>query len=416
MQSSPFNGALPLPEVPLPSDTVCYTVELPNEPRILEAFEGAIQMLSRWPYWARDDDHRGIVAANVFKDLYQSLEAGVCEVINIRIKPTDLCTLQLTTDGGLHWVDVADLRPCADLAVTDGIQQRLDDGTLSGGGQQPGQGAGNPGQCYSYPITLRGNDRWNSPVAVEGGDVITVSNASGAWSAVSPLAAWYCADGENYVLGQCAGGGVLDPGDPVPTVLHMRLIGNLPADSTTPYFDMYNLIYTVPSGVALGDFFLQANDSVLSDNQGSINLQVEICKSLWTHVFDFTIDAQGWAVEPGEAGTYVAGIGWEAAFLDAQNFEVGISISFSTIRLVDCVMTFDRTSHAGANAGYRVQGFGTTGESHIVTPGVDGTDLTLSANFTTNKTKLFCQVNNGTAAAAALIKRIVVRGTGTDPF
>lgn len=260
-----------------PSTSTCYMVPVPDDPFHKAAFLGALATLGSGMSWQDDDAHSAKDVAAVWRTIADNLEP--CEMVNIRLKPTDFCVIQLSLDGGVTWSDVADLSSCAHAAAIDEIGQAIDRGDLSGGGQQPGQGSGVSGQCYDYDLTIQGNNRWNSPVSVEAGDLITITKASGAWSSVTPLGAWHCADGENYVLGQCAAGGVTETTDPAPSVLHMRLIGNLPGDTTTPYFDMYNTAYVVPVGVVLGDFFLQANDSALADNQGSVTLHVQICKN-----------------------------------------------------------------------------------------------------------------------------------------
>jgi len=272
-----------LPDVVDPTDTVCFTVPVPNDKFHIAAFKGQIKALGSAYTWGNDSAHTALDVAAVWRAIFDNLEN--CEVVNIRLKPTDFCTLQLTVDGGVTWTDVADLSDCAHAAAVDEIGLARDRGELQGGGQQPGQGSGLPGVCYDYYLTLHATDRWHSPVAVVDGDTITVDTIDGAWWDGNVLGGWYCPDGSGFVLGVCAGSPITDSSDPLPTLGHMRLIGNLPADSTTPYFDMYNTIYTVPSGVALGEFYLLPNDHDLPDNQGSINLHVRICKGGWHHCF-----------------------------------------------------------------------------------------------------------------------------------
>jgi len=306
-----------LPDVVNPTTSVCFAVNVPNDVYHIAAFKGQIMALARAYSWANDTAHTAKDVAAVWSDIFDNLEA--CEMVNIRLKPTDFCTLQLTLDGGLTWTDVADFSACAAAAAVDEIGAAIDRGDLSGGGQQPGQGTGVPSQCYDYDITLHASDRWLAPIALEASDTIEISQEHGAWWDGNILFGWNCPDGQPFVLGTCApSGSRTESTDPIPTLSHMRIIGNLPADTTTPYFDLYNTLYTVPFGVPQGDLYVQANDSVLPDNQGSINLHVQICKGGWTSFLDFQLNDYGFLPSTDVAvqspvPTWVAGQGWQDA-------------------------------------------------------------------------------------------------------
>jgi len=296
-----------LPAVVAPSTSICFQVPVPNDPMHIAAFKGQIMALSRAYSWGNDAAHTALDVAAVWKPIFDGLEP--CEMVAIRLKPTDFCTIQLSLDGGSTWSDVADLSACAHAAAVDEIDQARQRGDLSGGSQQPGQGAGTPGQCYDYDITLHGNDRWHAPISIGAGDTIEVSSESGAWWDGNSLGPWYCPDGLIFVLGACGGSPVTQSGDPIPTLAHMRIIANLPADATTPYFDMFDTLYVVPDGVSQGELYLQPNDGDLSDNQGSINLHVQVCKKVWCHRWDFQNDGvSDWTVT---AGSLISGQGIE---------------------------------------------------------------------------------------------------------
>jgi len=359
-----------------------------------------------------------------------------CVDINIRLKPTDFCMLQLTLDGGSTWTDVADLSDCAHAAAVDEIEQAIDRGDISGGGQQPGQGGGAAGVCYDYFLTLRGNDRWNSPVAIEENDTITVSNVDGAWWDGDITHNWQCADGSEYFLGECSGtGGYTQGTDPAPSVNHMRLVGNLPADATTPYFDMYNTAYTVPGGVALGEFFLQANDDQLPDNQGAINLHVEICKGGWRHEFDFKTGTHGWTLidldSPNNifCGNQVAGVGFQNTNVNdggTNQNAVGMHITFASSHLTRVEIDFDYV--AGDAGGHAACGqFIYTQAGTVVyvnkpagsTQG--GTNQVIAVNADApSSTELFClwrcDESSNPPSGSTTIRKIVVHGKGADPF
>jgi len=232
---------------------------------------GAIFGLSKPYEWQNDPDHTAIEVGAVWREIFDNLEK--CSDM-ASFRQSDDCTLQASFDGGSTWETIFNALDC----VYGGIIDKIDDGTLSPGGQQGAAGTGEPNVCYNWKVKLDGNGRWQCPMKVDNGDTITVSNVSGAWydGAVYPVGPWNCADGLIFAAGGCGGGGSTQGTDPAPSVDHMRLIGNA-ANESPAFFDMYNTAITL-SGAAGQDFFLQPNDSVLSDNQGSITFDVQLCK------------------------------------------------------------------------------------------------------------------------------------------
>lgn len=301
MQSSPFRFRLPIPELPLPSDTVCYKVILPNSPRILEAFEGSVQLLSRWVYWQASDDHAAIVAANVFKRLYEQLRAGRCndspggeieDEMKLRIDPDNDCIVQVWNDCDQDWCTFLDVSACVPGAAGQGNP-----------GGTPGL---NTTSCYD--ILIQGNSQWISPIPVQDGDTIVISSVGGGWF---DGAAWFCPNGLSYALGLCTGSPVFSGSDPNPAIAHARLIGTL--DGGSSWNDAYNLSYPVPPGQTATNFILQMNDPSLSDNGGSIHCRVCITHQApvnWTQDFDFTLASGGWNPLSSAQAQWLVGVGW----------------------------------------------------------------------------------------------------------
>lgn len=309
MQSSPFKGRLPLPQVPLPDDTVCYDVELPNEPRILEAFEGMIQLLSRWPYWERDEARRGAVAAKVFADLYQRLEARKCtpniKLIGgadegneqlIRQNPDNPCLLE-TSINGTDWCAFADLSKCVPAGAQPGS-----------GSPQPEAGGGQA--CYN--ARMQSSGKWLLPTQVSTGDTIVVSNVKG--SATDGTTTWFCPNGQTFFLGACSGATTTASGDPLNTKPHMELIAKI----SGTYYEMYNAGLTIPGGISLANVEFQMNDGTLSDNYGEITFDVCVTNNAtptWSQTFDFITASGGWAgtmLDTAPDAVWSAGAGWKA--------------------------------------------------------------------------------------------------------
>jgi len=270
----------PIPVNVAPVGTRCVMVNIPDDDEHQAIFMGAIDLLCKWNSWQRDGTDNAVRASEAWKRaIYDNPVFERCEM-QVQFRQLTSCVLEASFDGGDTWDQIYTAENC----VKDGISEAIDDGVLSPAGQQEPGGTGVIGQCYSYHVRLDGNGRWKCPIPVNAGDRLTVTNAKGGWydgNAIT-LGQWNCPDGSGYVLGECGVASVGPVGtDPAPTINHMRLIGNSAAESPA-YFDMYNLEYEI---VATGDndFYLQANDSQLDDNQGSITLDIELCKGGWTH-------------------------------------------------------------------------------------------------------------------------------------
>lgn len=343
----------------------------------------------------------------------------------VQFRTVDNCILQFSQDNGETWDDAFNARPCADIAAGDAIQQGLDDGTLGGGGQQPGQGFGDPGACYEYTITLAGNNRWVSPVAIKDGDTITVSNVEGAWYDGNITGIWACPDGATYFLGACTGTGyVTSPTDPAPTVYHDRLIGSIPT-AAVPFFDMYNLTYTVPDGTGESDFYLQMNDDSLADNQGSINLRIQICKSGWNSLVDFSIDDYGFlpdqsVVTQSPVPTYVSGQGWKASLQGPGYWwnllYLDIDSTHVTHIAMNCTAQVDVEGSASAN---QVVGIGAYADAtRVITTGAHtGPYSVVYTPANLEATRLFVWQTASPVAGTYdfYIRSVRIFGTGTKP-
>lgn len=323
-----------LPAVVDPPTSVCYKINVPNDPMHIAAFKGAIFNLAWSQNWARDDANTAAEVSRVWQAVFDDLE--VC--MDLQFRTVASCLLEASYDGGVTWVPIFDASACANEV----IEERIDDGTLAPGGQQPPQEPV-PGQCYTYHVKLDGNSRWISPVPVETGDVITVTDAKGAWynGAAYPLGPWNCPDGLIYAGGICGGAPTIIGTNPAPTLGAMRLIGNIPGETPDEFFDMYNQSHSVTVS-SPAPFYLMPNDESLEDNQGSITFTVEICKSLWCYNFDFSVDNGAWA------SSAVDGTGWGASYTGGRWQAPSTALAIK--RSIPAETTI-RTVRAGTDAG-----------------------------------------------------------------
>lgn len=280
------DGGWVLPDVINPTRR-CFQIEIPDDFHHRAAFFGALYELTRWYNWQADDAHTAKDVAAVWKDIWRAANnqfysgGGSCEMQTQLRMNTSCGTLQVSYDGGIQWLDVVDIGSCINAGVSAGIGQALSDGTIGAPSQQPAGGTLPPSECHTYNISLNANNRWQSPIPVSAGYTVTVTNAKGAWSGDNAiLSIWACVDGKQFSIGACGSALPGIPGDPIPGLSHMRLIGYC----NTVYMDMYNTTYTVPVGTPDSSFFLQCNDSDIMNNQGSVTLTVTICNTAANNV------------------------------------------------------------------------------------------------------------------------------------
>lgn len=302
-----------LPEVVDPPDTVCFKINVPNDRQHIAAFYGAIFLLSKPYAWGDDPAHTAIDVGRVWGRIFDQLIAGECEV------PPH-------TFAGIEQEDFMPLRVDCDCNVfvtcCDGTEKQIltADQVRALIQQQPGQGAEQPpaGGCVTYKGTLQGNGRFLLPTTVQTGDVITILSAKGLTNDGSEVP-WRNYRGDEVLAGIDIGAQFFNATDVVPTAYHMAVIARIGAN----YYDV-STPFTVPSGVSNVQPVLQVNATTYPDVAGSIDLEVEVCNNqtaTWTHIFDFTINSQGWTLSPvppgsiGTAGQYIATAGWKSAFV-----------------------------------------------------------------------------------------------------
>jgi len=261
----------PIPANTNPTGTKCFQVNVPNDPEWIAMFWGVLYELTYWTKFDRDTAKTGKDIARRWYDVFLDARGSECPLA-IQFRQIENCVLEASFDGGLTYEPIFNSYNCALGAIAD----KISDGTLQRGGVSQPEAGGEVAynSCQSYHVVLQGNTRWKSPIPVNDGYQITVSNVKGGWTDGYALGAyWQCPDGQYYSLGYCTGSYIDGyEGDPIPSLYHMRLIGH-----TDVYFDLYNATYVVPNGTGNQDLMLQANDSDLGDNQGSIEFDIEIC-------------------------------------------------------------------------------------------------------------------------------------------
>lgn len=325
VKTHPPNPHRGLERFPLLTDTDpgtdrCINVWIPDSPEYLELFGTAMRWLMNGFKYERDLTHKGEAQARAFTRAYAAHLLSDCggSGVSITFRQTN-CLLEYSTDDGATWQTAYVGADCLDWGISTGrilggsaIDDAIASGKISGGAQQGPTSAPTPGLCKDFYVTLSANQKWICPVPITGDFNIQVEQCKGGWTP-DPTHYWYCPSGETYTLGGCAPGtGATDAGDPLNTVNHMRLVGNY----GSTWFDAYNTTYVVPSSVGTQEtLFLQANDSDISNNLGSITFHVSICNGQWVHYFDFRTGQHGFTGidmpdGPGMGATYSPGVGF----------------------------------------------------------------------------------------------------------
>jgi len=265
-----------IPDVPEPEGTRCILVHVPDNLEHLAAFYGAVRTLTNWRNWALDPDHNATKCATLWRNLLEEFPIttfGECEMPTPIFQQAGDCTLQVSYDEGATWEDIFNAQVCADQAGDAAVDRAIESGKIPPIGQPGPDGGIDPDECRTFRVQLFANSRWLCPIPVSTGFRVTTSEAAGGWWDGDIAELWNCPSGQDYLLGLCNGGEQLVGTDPAPSLYHMRLI----AEVDGVFYDAYNTDFVVPSGVTDEALYLQANDSGITDNQGSIWVTIEVC-------------------------------------------------------------------------------------------------------------------------------------------
>lgn len=262
----PFPEAIPAPPI-IGLGPVCLTFDAKWIPYLL----GAISTLAVERTWKDDNERASGEAMNLL-----SLFAGALPCSN-------------PAPGG---TEVEDCMGCC-LRVHEGHLQAFSCGVwadIEGGDLNAliGKTAGAPESSGPIPTDESVSNCVNVPAdsfipfgaAVGPGYTVEVTERRGQWSdgtdTIFEIFDWYCSNGAASLVGACAGVTHTESGDPLPTAPHMCLIARIEPDII---LDLSNGPVVIPSHATGTVMQLQANDSVISDNQGTISACIKVTNS-----------------------------------------------------------------------------------------------------------------------------------------
>lgn len=417
---SPFNRSyFDLPAVIDPPDYYCITVKVPKDPKHLAAFYGVMYDLSQWINWQRDTGHNAVLAANVWKKIFQELKISDCSG---PIPPTptiqeseaiSMPEFRTVCDSGKDYLEWKACT-CPETWIRLANESEIGNPAQPGGGlPQPQPGGG----CQLYPFQFNANSLWLAPFVVNTGDTITINDASGAGQG-GALAYWACVDGEVYFAGACSGLNVTDSGDPAPSINHGELVVKIGAT----YFEAKpGSFITVPGSVVNSPVYIQANFP-LSGAQGSYSGHLTVCNNQsgqWTQTFNFAVATGGWAISGGPSAIWQPGIGYTP-----NNGYAGwtVQISFvalhaTQIGLVQLHFLFNGTAgngrieiYGGSTTMFTTGSYNPSGSPQVIST---TTPATISAG---DHITLYVSSNNSGDVDVEAIYSVVIAGTGVNPF
>jgi len=257
----------PIPVPPNNRGDFCFTVDGKWKPYIL----GALFPLLAQRTWLSDDPEIIREAGDLLAAVSMARKCQPTDTTGIEVQED--CEMKLRICGGK--LQVCDCGTWVDVPSCDGSDMIGSSPTQPGAGSpQPNPGGGSQRYCGA----MSHGSVWVLPTPVSSGDQLLFSDLLGAWNDNSEII-WNCPDGWIFAAGAC--GETLPRGspDPLPTKLHMSIIGIV---SGTQY-DVLNIDFngtpqpfTVPSGISNEMLVLQANIDDLSRVQGEVTFCVTV--------------------------------------------------------------------------------------------------------------------------------------------
>jgi hypothetical protein len=340
-----FDRPVPLVEVdPDAEPTVCLRFNRDYIPYVL----GALEQLLLQSTWDTNDLNRlSVMQSRVFNLMYIFQIAASC-ADNTTITESDYQNMpefRTVCEANKEYLEWK-------VCTCPETWQRLAPISIVPAGGQPGSGQGTPepGGSQQYCYTLMANQALMLPPVVNTGDTITLDSAKGSWNDGGRLS-WYCPDGSIFFADACVGGGAPLSGDPVPTAKHMSIIVYI---ASVPYALVMGVPFVVPSGVSNDQIQLQANDSAIADNSGSVDICVTVQNNgtaTWAHSADFALTSDGFTASSGSGfppGSWAAGQGWNGGISGAPDTRCLIDRSFGARFITSITVTWESQNGAGS--------------------------------------------------------------------
>jgi len=167
------------------------------------------------------------------------------------------------------------------------------------------------------------------------------------------------------------------------------------------------------------DYALDQLGEVGLANAGTIGESTRDCSGCsceWCYEFDFTLSDGGWNSFSSPGAVYTPGVGWQDQTVGGTRGTYIESDTFAPTVVTHIELTYDASGNVTSDVRYgRLSG---TIVMIDVCSGSLGTDITVGWDGSVTFDQVGVQVGNSTsfATGASTIKRVLLRGTGTNPF
>lgn len=329
-----------LPETIDPEERLCFTIQVPNEVYHIAAFRGALWNLCSAVNWQDDPDHKAKDVANVWREIYDEVDACLMAVTDVRQNDETPCILEKKIDDG-DWEEFANLQLCPPrIRRLNGVLQFFDGGTWiplpEGDGDDPMDGVLEP--------------QWTTPPTGQTGNCLAAENITALlqsqvleWSAA--LTAGAIALGIATIITGVLSAFFIPPATPAILSFGTVLIGigasGLESAFTTEVYDRFKCIVNCHAE-SDGSITVDDYDAIIADIEAETGTAWELiptwmsflgavgvtraaasagitsgdcddCLCGWCHTFDFTVDDQDFIANtsPQLRAVYVAGVGWK---------------------------------------------------------------------------------------------------------
>jgi hypothetical protein len=284
---------------------------------------------------------------------------------------------------------------------------------------QPGQGAPQPipGECREFSGTLRADGSYLVPVPLNTGDTVEISNVDGATN--DNTITWWLQDGQIYFAGEAQGPVVFVPGDPVSGAPHASIIGSFDGGST--FFGVGTALFTVPGGIVNQQLTLWVNFPMDLPRFGQYTFLVSVCNNAtpsFEHTFTLDTSTGAWLPDNDGGGDRAL---WQPGHGYGNNpsYKPGrITIDYANpggSAVVDSVSIFLSGPLTGpapqiALAVGAYSGVNNLGTAETIFSGIGATVGAMEIDVAEDS------ANPTTPPVDVVITKVVIAGTGPDPF
>jgi len=389
-----------------PVGTRCIQIFIPDDDEWERDLYGEVSRLALWMLWERDVTKSGKPVADRWLRAIKTWRhcdgsplptgVGLMEDFELPLRVDCDCNVFVTCCDGTE----------KQILTSDQVKALMS-GQPGPGSEQPQPGGG----CVTYHGVMGAAGPWYVPTVFNSGDTIEFVSFDGVTFDGGGID-WRCADGGLFFAGANTGVKVNDPGDPINTTAHQKIIASI----NGTFYDVFPGPFTIPGGISNGQMQLQINDSDLSNDAGTLTFDLKVCNQQdqsWTSIFSFELSDYGALIHTLAYGQWTAGQGYTQTIAPGAG---GMALALQLLgapTVTSMVAYYAASAQVGGSAAeafYSDAGYyGGNQAGHV------GTGLILSHGEPTSLSNPGFQVFTGDAVGTCSLQSLHISGTGTKP-